>query len=1431
MRDSTPSETAPAPARPAPESGEKFDRLQALLREMFQLDRGDLDFGLYRIMNLKAGEIAAFLDDDLLPQVKAKLKLTSDEERAGLEEELAAARKQARGLGLDPDFQTPPRIVELNRRLAEMKKDADAEADVYNHLANFFARYYVEGDFISQRRYSSGGRSAYLIPYDGEEVKLHWANADQYYVKTTENYAAYAFTVGAGDAGRRVRFEIAAADNEKDNLKEADGRQRRFVLAGDKGAVAVEGGDLVVRFEHRPLTDGERRAYPGNGYHQQNRINEAAAQRILDTVDSDWRALLAAPAPTDANGERTLLAKHIERYTAKNSFDYFIHKNLGGFLRRELDLYLNTEVLNLDDLEQGDAARLDRALARVRAVRHVGGKIIDFLAQLEDFQKRLWLKRKFVLETHWCVTLDRVPEAMYPEIAANAAQRAEWVKLFAVDEIEGDLANGGATWSDPPSVDFLKANPYLVLDTRHFDRDFTDRLLAVLSDAGPLDEQQDGLLLHGENFQALNLLQARYRGQVKCVYIDPPYNTSENTFVYKNAYKHSSWLAMIQTRVEIAKFLLHNKGVLQCAIDDTETWKLRSVLDTCFGQNNRVATIAVEVNPAGQNIRPNTPALSHDYCHVYANDIDQIEMLLRGLTVEEKEMYRHKDEIGFFLWDNLRRRGGNSRPTDRPGQWYPLYIDRHTKQVSVNSFEGSEEVWPIDAKGERRIWRNNPDGARRDIENGEISVIEKAGKFEVVKKSRMPGGKKPKTLWADSNYSATTYGTKLLIDIVGNQQFSYPKSLHLVMDCLRYWSGGDSTILDFFAGSGTTGHAVINLNREDGGQREYVLVEVGHHFDTVLLPRLKKIIYSPDWKDGKPVSRKGVTQLFKYVRLESYEDTLDGLEVTPQSHEQNELLAENPALAEDYRLRYALGAETSGSPCLLGKAFIDPFAYTLSVVRDGARRFIAGWNSWRVSTMGLMHVGVGEGPEIIQMFGRGVRLKGWNMSLKRHRKSGGEPPPDSDQLVELEKLYIFGLRSNYMQTFRDLLQKEGMRAEQETIRLPVTWNFARKTDLKLIRLKEGTEYRHSDVRPVLPDPGGSDSPTVTLDLYSRLQAVAAGDDAALDPKIDKSRVTLKRHAALFDGTRVYDVLLARKRQARWHNLTIPRATADRLLESDGWYDLHMPSERLKVTRFEDVQKLEDVAVDLISAYADRFWRRERRRWEHDRIEVATLDKDDPNNIGEYLLSADATEDRLIEDINALKSNVRDGYFRDLKLGVIDRQAHAYRPLLYADKECKVTIQPVALDGNEKTVVEKLADLTGSGYPCLRGRELFLIRNLTRGRGVSFFDDFAYYPDFIVWLKDDDCQHVVFLDPKGLVRYGPRARDKVRLHAEIKEIEHRVRQLDPKLRLHAYVLSVTPPGEIGDVSRQKSEWEQDGVYFLQDSDCLQRMIAHALASAP
>ena len=303
-------------------------------------------------------------------------------------------------------------------------------------------------------------------------------------------------------------------------------------------------------------------------------------------------------------------------------------------------------------------------------------------------------------------------------------------------------------------------------------------------------------------------------------------------------------------------------------------------------------------------------------------------------------------------------------------------------------------------------------------------------------------------------------------------------------------------------------------------------------------------------------------------------------------------------------------------------AGVDRPNSTVNIV-IGARRFIAGWNSWRVSTMGLMHVGVGEGPEIIQMFGRGVRLKGWNTSLKRHRKSGAELPRDSVALGELETLYIFGLRANYMRTFRNLLEKEGVRVERETVQLPVTWNFGKKPDLKLIRLRDDQAYERSKARVTLPNPGEATAPVITLDLYSQLQSVASGEVSSASSG-QKASVKLEpRHTSFFNRARMYDTLLRRKQQNAWHNLTIRPETVECLLQEENWYTLYIPPERLGMTDFRRVKELEDVTLDLITEYADQFWRKQRRRWEQDNIEVVTLDEDDPNNVRAYELSEEA----------------------------------------------------------------------------------------------------------------------------------------------------------------------------------------------------------------
>ncbi|NOT00664.1 MAG: site-specific DNA-methyltransferase [Phycisphaerales bacterium] len=887
-----------------------LEKLRGLLAELFQLDQADLDFGIYRIMNAKRDEITRFLDQDLLPQVRRVLEERTQTERDAVQAELTQAIAQARTLGADPEG--IPRVRELRERIARAGDIPALENEVFSHLFSFFRRYYDEGDFLSLRRYKEG---VYAIPYEGEEVKLHWANADQYYIKTAEHFRDYTFKL---PNGRRVHFKLVEAGTEQGNNRAAPGRERRFIFRAAE-PLAVENGELLIRFEYRPDEQGRR----------QKELIADAERRINETRGFDeWIGALAAPAPTEANPQRTLLARHLYQYTARNTFDYFIHKDLGGFLRRELDFYIKNEVMHLDDIEDETAPRVEHYLGKIKAIRRIADKIITMLAQIEDFQKKLWLKKKFVIETNYCITLDRVPEEFYVEIAANDAQRDAWVRLFAIDEIHGDLTH--AAYTVPLSFGFLRANPFLLLDTRHFSGHFTTALLSRIDD---LDAAYDGVLVRSENFQALRLLSPRFRGQIACIYIDPPYNTGDSEILYKNEYISSSWLTLMANRIELSAPLLSEDPVLFVAIDDFEMVDLCELIDRHLSLFRR-EMIVVNHHPQGGKAR--TLANTHEY--MLACVTKTSDRTLTGRTSEEGVEHRPFKRSG-TAESNFRRA--------RPNSFYAILIDPHTHEIrgiepppplgveypTQPTESGLARAYPVGVGGAERVWRRSYESCLELIANRRLQCTVNLTVYQLIEAhDRTPA---LFSNWVDPRYNAGTFGANLLRDILGTQNpFSYPKSIHTVGDALFSVNLQDEDIiLDYFAGSGTTGHAVINLNREDDQNRKYVLVEMGEHFDTALLPRIQRIVYSRDWRDGKPVSREGSSHTFKYLRLESFDDTLLNLRWLRRP-EQQTILDENPGVREDYLLSYMLDVEAQGSASLLSvEAFEDPFAYKLNVIR------------------------------------------------------------------------------------------------------------------------------------------------------------------------------------------------------------------------------------------------------------------------------------------------------------------------------------------------------------------------------------------------------------------------------------------------------------------------------------------------------------------
>ena len=552
----------------------QFDKFIATMKKVLMLDQADLDFGIYRIMNRKRDQIESYLNNDLRRQVAEAISENASNDAETLQKELAKLVSTLTEAGMNPD--NAPKVQELKERIARCGNSEELENEVYSHLSIFFGRYYDGGDFVSQRRYK---KDVYAIPYEGEEVKLYWANADQYYIKTAEYFRNYRFAV---DGDKFCEFTLREATTEQNNNVAQNNMERRFALCKET-PIEVIGDTLHIYFTYE--------LYPKAT--KQKALVEAAFDAIKNAIPAEFISVLA-PRPTESDRTRTLLQKHLNDYVARNTFDYFIHKDLGGFLSRELDFYIKNEILVIDDINARTPGEFLKHLTVIKAIKMVGMKLITFLASLENYQKRLWLKKKFVIESNYCMTLDRVPESLYAEIAANDAQREEWVRLFAIDGIERDQRHTAA-YTVPLSVEFLKENPFLVLDTKFFTAEFRNTLLASVDN---IDEQCDGLLINSENFQALELLQEKYKGTVDCVYIDPPYNSPSSEIAYKNSYKHSSWLTLINDRLNLGKKLLSYEGSQVVAIDKYEHGRLYLQLLEIF-EGYDIVSVAIEHNKKG----------------------------------------------------------------------------------------------------------------------------------------------------------------------------------------------------------------------------------------------------------------------------------------------------------------------------------------------------------------------------------------------------------------------------------------------------------------------------------------------------------------------------------------------------------------------------------------------------------------------------------------------------------------------------------------------------------------------------------------------------------------------------------------------------------------------------------------------------------------
>ena len=909
-----------------------LDKFQDLLRELFQFDCADLDFGIYRIMNHKRDAIEQFIRERLPAIVAEELDRGPLAQQARAEDNLAeVAQRVKANLGEDaidghgvlhpPETELPivrelvKEYEEAQRQAADVSRSRNAvEAAIYNHLHTFFSRYYEEGDFITKRRYSRSRR--YAIPYNGEEVYLHWANSDQYYVKTDEHFCNYDWKAPNGVS---VHFRLKSADVEQNNVK----GDRRFFIPRFSGT-EWDADDIAITipFEYRPLSGSETTAYGSRN--QQDKIIGEAVAKIPERLPYNAPAIAALTGEHRRNGDGPVsrLEHHLRRYVGRNNSDFFIHKDLSGFLYRELDFYLKNEVLNLDSLVAAGQDLTEGWFQQIRLTKAVGSHIIDFLAQIEDFQKLLWEKRKLVIETHYCITLSNISADLYPEIIKNEAQWQEWKELYGLE-------------ISKPSTNLLAQHPTLVVDTRHFDTGFTDCLLASFND---LDKMTDGVLVHGDNWQALNFLAQAYQEQIQCVYIDPPFNSKSTEILYKNQYKHSSWLSLIENRLKATYQLLGKSSVLTIAIDENEQERLALLLGYLFPNHQRTC-VSVVHNPGG--IQGDNFSYNNEFAYfVYPSGSRSVGMQNRDDSPDVRPL---RD---VSTGQHLR--------TDAANCFYPIYVkgkevigfgavcdeDFHPGSANVDTGKEVIAVYPIDAQGVERKWVFSRQNVERIKDELTVQWNKSRKIWDIIRRKSIFNYK---TVWDDRRYNANSHGSKLISDLFGFRAFSFPKSLYTVMDSVQLATdagSGTKNVLDFFAGSGTTGHAVISLNRKDGGERKFILVEMGEYFDTVLLPRIKKVTYTPEWKNGNPQGTATTEEaersprIVKCIRLESYEDALDSIRF-----DQDDGQLSLPDAGDEYLLKYMLSWETKESETLLNPALLNrPFTYKLRVHVNGEQQ-------------------------------------------------------------------------------------------------------------------------------------------------------------------------------------------------------------------------------------------------------------------------------------------------------------------------------------------------------------------------------------------------------------------------------------------------------------------------------------------------------------
>jgi len=848
---------------------ENIRKFQDLLKKLFQFEASDLDFGIYRILNYKRDAIEKFIQEDLDNKVKNAFDKHKDEIRTNIDEKFKSAKEEIKeSLGdeafitedeLKEEYKNTPvgkKFLTIKAQKEEIERIKEIKSQVFNDLYTFFSRYYEDGDFVPQYRYSIKKSHKYAIPYNGEEVKLYWSNSDQYYTKTGLLFRDYTFKIDKkiDDCkidDYKVIFRTVSA---KEELGSNKATKERFFVLDDETPVELQDKIVIICFQYRELTDKEVKRYnveSGSNAGKQEKINQKSYEEILAKIND---ATLKECLGKDKNGKPFLLY-HISRFTSKNTSDYFIHKNLKKFLTEQLDYFVKAEVLDTDTLVK--ERFLDKHITRAKVVQEIGEDIIDFLSQIEDFQKKLWEKKKFVLKTEYVITTDRVPEEFYDEILENKEQKREWDELgFEIPKVKEELKD-----------------KKLPIDTKHFSIEFKEKLLEKLTEKADLDDLLDGWLIKSENYQALNTLLPKFKEKVQTVYIDPPFNKDQNAdYLYNVKYKDSTWIIMLENRLRLAKEILSDSGSIFVRCDYNGSMYVRLLMNEIFGEDNFRNEITI--------------AKSKEFFKTMTH-------ISKFAEESESLFFFSKSEKSIFNPIYIEK--------DKPSKYEPFLPADDKSYRDFRIINGEKYYSPLGRK-----WGIKQEDIDKFLSEGRL-------KFEKGKWYLYTFEEPLKDVWIDYQGYSRAWG------------FKTENSEIFIKRAIQATSNENDLVMDFFLGSGTTTAVAHKL------KRKWIGIEMGEHFWTVILPRMKKVLaydksgISKEEDVKEKYNKKTAGGFFKYQILEQYEDTLDNIEL-----QENQSVKK--LFKDQYLLKYFLDYETKESPCLLNIDHLkNPFVYKLKV--------------------------------------------------------------------------------------------------------------------------------------------------------------------------------------------------------------------------------------------------------------------------------------------------------------------------------------------------------------------------------------------------------------------------------------------------------------------------------------------------------------------